>query len=463
MILRRITALPAAVIAGLAFATVACGSDEPAEEHLYPDAVYDVTYHDETVVLDARLVGRHLLESDPAAGEYRFERGVREVERLRAGDPLVVTGAGIGIVRSVREVGGQVVVQTDDATLADIIRDGTIAWDYEVTWDDLADSFAELEREAREAGMLVFEWNGGSGAGPTRYVALADGGFALYQTGAPSGAPKITTKFEGSGYDVTLSLEPKGEQLHVQITAKDLRDMVAIQATGWISTFTYSTEINYAEGVARSMTSETRGLRGEMEVQWAAYRTPQVAVVDIARISWPLSLRFPIPGPWPVPMFAELKSAIRIVPELSAHEASSGGKWKVTYQSDQGFRVSEQADSPTGTLHSREMGISGDTVTAGWGPAGFGVGIEFPRLELRVAGKGPSVFITVDTYVAGMWTPGTTLTAHIPPCQTSFMDIKAIAGYQLTVFGFGVTGQKELWRERLDRYKDNVPCTLTGD
>jgi hypothetical protein len=43
--------------------------------------------------------------------------------------------------------------------------------------------------------------------------------------------------------------------------------------------------------------------------------------------------------------------------------------------------------------------------------------MEFPRLELSVAGVGTFAVVTLDTYAAGEFTPGTTLTSDIPPCQ----------------------------------------------
>jgi hypothetical protein len=75
----------------------------------------------------------------------------------------------------------------------------------------------------------------------------------------------------------------------------------------------------------------------------------------------------------------------------------------------------------------------------------------------------PYAFLTLNTYANGLWTPGTTLTSDIPPCQRSSVKISAIAGYKLSVLGMGeLSDNKLMWEKSFDRFKDDKPCTLTG-
>ena len=73
-------------------------------------------------------------------------------------------------------------------------------------------------------------------------------------------------------------------------------------------------------------------------------------------------------------------------------------------------------------------------------------------------------FLTINSYANGMFTPGTTLTADIPPCQRASLQVSAIAGYKLSVLGFfgELSDNKLLWEKKLDKFKDGKPCTLTG-
>ena len=75
----------------------------------------------------------------------------------------------------------------------------------------------------------------------------------------------------------------------------------------------------------------------------------------------------------------------------------------------------------------------------------------------------PYVFLTLNPYTNGMWTPGTTLSADIPPCQRASLQISAIAGYKLSVLGMAeISDNTILWEKTIDKFKDNKPCTLTG-
>jgi hypothetical protein len=143
----------------------------------------------------------------------------------------------------------------------------------------------------------------------------------------------------------------------------------------------------------------------------------------------------------------------------------------VTYDSEQGFNTNGADVTPIGKAVDflADLG-STPTVTAGLGPVGFGFGMEFPRLELALGNPlmgelmKTYAFVTTNTYLNGMFTPGTTLTADIPPCQRSSIKLSAIAGYKLSVLGFAeLSDNTLLWEKSHDRFKDDRPCTLTGE
>ena len=118
---------------------------------------------------------------------------------------------------------------------------------------------------------------------------------------------------------------------------------------------------------------------------------------------------------------------------------------------------------PTGSASSQKIDTSGDTVSAGQGPVGFGLGFEFPRFELGVAGLDPFAFITLDMYSTSLWTPGTLLTGDIPPCQYGYTKHSAVAGYELKIMGWGgLSDQYTLFEQQVDKYLDGKKCTLTG-
>jgi hypothetical protein len=96
--------------------------------------------------------------------------------------------------------------------------------------------------------------------------------------------------------------------------------------------------------------------------------------------------------------------------------------------------------------------------------------VEFPRLELALGHPATGglfkiyAFITLDQYANGMFTPGTTLSADIPPCQRADIKVSAVAGYNFSVLGMlQVADSTELWTKQVEKFLNDKPCTLTGE
>ncbi len=433
------------VLAALVFSACGGGVDTPTATNLITD--FDVTAQEDVAILDDG-VAKRLASSDPAAGEYRFKGNVKEVMDLVVGDPVVIPGAGFGLVASVERVGGETVLTLDDATLGDIIDTGTLSWDYDVSWTDLEFDFEETASALLVAALGI--------DGPIDGLVVAQAG-------------SRTTKVEWShqGWKFEVELKVVGEKLNFGITGSfniGGKPQATISGKGWVTGFKYTSDMEFANGVPKDVSTEINGLQGEMELEWHAFRTPAQALTAIAKFNVPVSLPIPIGGPYGIPFTLQLRMAGRIVPELSALDSSSGGQWKVTYSSNQGFSQQGEIGAPKGVLLNKNIGTSGETVTAGQGPAGFGLGLEFPRFELSFAGKKPWAFITIDMYSTSLWTPGTLLTGDIPPCQYGYTKLSAIAGYELQFLGAGsIKDQYVLWEEQVDKYLDGKRCTLTGD
>jgi hypothetical protein len=149
---------------------------------------------------------------------------------------------------------------------------------------------------------------------------------------------------------------------------------------------------------------------------------------------------------------------------LSVDQASSGGNYKLTFDTDQGLDVSRSSQTPFSNVRNVDIGVVGETVSAGFGPVAFALGIEFPRFEISVFGT-TSAFITLKSYSTSQWTPGTTLTSDIPPCQFGTSALTAYAGYNVELLGFKLVESepKELWKRDFTKYLNDVPCTLTGE
>ena len=445
-----------AILAALLVTATACGEANeapaaPTATHL--ETTFDVTPRPGVHVLDAATVDTGLVTAEPAYGEYRFAATAEEIRRLQPGDIVVIPGHGLGSVRAIFEHAGQLVLRLDDAALDDVIQDGLASWRYDVAWDDVAIDYEQIA----------------SLPGVTDVEVVYDQPQAT-RIGSQEPAPRAATvSFRQSGWEFVVHLEARESRLYFDLTGElaatsEAATIATVAASGWVSGFSYVSAMRYAEGVPTTISSAVNGLEGETAISWTAYRTPRTTITQAVRVDVPIAIPFIIPGPLGIPFSLQLKATGRIVPDLEAVDSSSGGSWKVAYSSDQGFTLDASSGTVGGGLLANTIGTTGDTITAGLGPAGFGVGVEFPRFELGVAGRPPFAFITVEVYSSSRWTPGTTLTSNIRPCQHSATRLAAVGGYRLDMVGWeGRTQQHTLWERQVDTYLNKRPCTSSGN
>lgn len=441
-------ALTAATLVG------ACGGPAAPAEVAVPGLTTrfeNVTLAEGVDVIEPAALAPAIRAVEPAddALTLRLDPGASGVGDLAPGDVALLGGAGPRRIESVVNEGGDLVVRTSPAGLGEVIETGTIGWSYGFSWD-------EIETSA---------WAGAAPAGME--LASAELTPQVRQELAIRGT-ELKFKGDVKGFEVELKMVPRSDKLEFEFSATKAK--VKVQAKGWISEFVQETTVEYDHGEATLIETANKGLKGEAEIEWAAFQAePESEDEDVTALEIPLELPIPFTV-GPVPMTMRLKAAARIVPAFNG-EGSSGGSFKLTYDAEHGFSSNGGAVTPAAKIVNfvADLG-SKETVTASYMPAGFGVGFEFPRLELALghplaerAGFQTYAFLTLNQYANGMFTPGTTLTGDIPPCQRASLKVSAIAGYKLSVLGFGeLSDNTLLWEKTTDKYKDGKPCTLTG-
>jgi hypothetical protein len=452
---RRISALLAALII-TSLAACGGGGDDDDDSgggggtftNEVEDVTYDVSYSDDAVVVESDAMVDVVAVSEDLK-TVTLAAGSDTAEGIEEGDVILIAESTFGTVESIEEDGDEVVVTLGDATLNEIIQDGTLAWKDEIHWDEL--SASSLSESFVQAGFIP---EGGLGDAENR--PRQEG------TPAPTFAVPTGLKFSGMyrGWQVTVELKPTAERLNFTLTAK-YQDVVAVTGTGFISNFTEETLLKFEDSQFGEVAVRTTELETEMELKWHAFRRNNAAgLTEVAQFTLPVSLNIPfVIGP--IPFTFSIKAVLQVVPAFES-EASSGGSWKVNYTSSQGFKVDNTLGGSIGRMTGAQIDTSGETVTSGLGPAGFAVGVEFPRFELSVL-KGIAVaFVTLKTYSAGLWTPGTTLSADIPPCQMGYTEVSARYGYQLQILGgAGVSAESEIWKQRTNKFLKD-PCSLDG-
>ncbi|MDP2528913.1 MAG: hypothetical protein Q8W51_04195 [Candidatus Palauibacterales bacterium] len=426
---------------------------------------YDVTYTDNTVVLGRPTVESSYLGRGSDSTVYRFKAGTSAVERLKPGQILFLSGLALRKVSAVSTEGGEIDVQTAPATLAEAIRNGTISWNYAIDWGHLpAGSYRAMQQamlNAPAGGPPRWEPVAGPSATPVRFASLV---VAPGRPLAAGGAPTLSLKEKYRGWDLEYKLQPTGKRVNMDLVASKSaggKKFMAIHASGWISNFTQETILSWDQQTPDRIVVKTTGLEGQMEIKWSAFTMGEKGVTEVTAFQVPVDLPIPF-DVGPIVAVLHLKAVLQVVPQLVPPDASSGGSWKVTYRSDQGFETKNTLPTPWGGLHDSNIGVNGETVSAGHYPVGFAVGVEFPRIELSVLGTA-TAFVTVKAYSSSMFQPGTVLTGDIPPCQVGETQLMSVVGYKLGFFGLTIDqGQKEIWKKKETKYLHGKPCTMTG-
>lgn len=371
------------------------------------EGTYEVTYRDQDAVIPAAISDRITsVEKDRLV----FERGTRGLDALPKNTPLLFEGQAVRRIESITEEGGNVIVNTAPAKLNEIIQDGTIAWNQEI-------SFGRMATEDRLKDLRFYF-----------------GGTALAQTGAA--ADRVEFEGEINGWKVEVSIRPNSAQSRLDIRIEATKEGAArgsIVAEGWVSDFTAQGNIDYAGGELEEFAYEERGLSGELEIKFAA-----VALgADVSLFNIPAEIGIPF-RVGVVPMEIKLKANLRVVPEVRG-TASSQASFKVTYNASRGFRFQDGRVEPLGTLDDQNVAITDETVSAGFIATGMGVGVEFPRLELAVFHETVVPYLALDNYAFTVYTPD-------PPCQEGGLRQRAVAGLTLSFLGAEYSRERELWK-----------------
>jgi len=446
-VLNRNAAVSSAFALLLLLTVAACGktSKPPASSPAGPakeGTTYEgVEYADKSTVIDEDAMRSGLRGEDGKT--FRFAEGTKGVDKLAAGGVALFAGAAIRKVTSVRKSGGEVVVETADAKLNDLIKKGKIGYQGPMNWSKLPrNAFRDIRFGVNDQQPLLANVAGVESWQPEQ---------------------SIVKNWNISGFEVELKLTPKLDKLEFELDAKR-SPTIRVTGKGSISNFGFQTDLEYDQSSGQLIETEVLDLKAEAELTWAALGVGNKGIdTDTVRLKLPFEVPFPffVAG---LPFVLKVKSEVRIVPVL-AEDSSSGGSFKVSYSADTGFTSSKGAlpkAKSTVDDSDAELGDK-ETVTAGFRPVGFAWGWEFPRLELSMVGIGTFAFISQDTFMSGEFTPGTTLTADIPPCQKAAVTLHAIAGYKLEILGFlAAKDQTTLWEKKVERFKDDKPCTLTG-
>jgi len=391
-----------------------------------PDkSTYDVEFTENTVVVEKEIM-ESFISSDNASGVYRFDNDADALLDLQPGKIIFFYGHSVRKITSVTEQGDEIILSTEYVTLNEAIKNGKIGWETKIDW-------SSGQSEVQNASLIL--------------------GDAIFAS-ETSSELKIHYEGEIQGWDISLDLEPKDNKLSIDITGSKSvgeRKVCTINGKGFISQFTNSVYVDFVNSAMREFDFRNTNLTGELEIKFAAVGLGS----ETAQLSIPAKLKIPTVM-YGIPISFNIGCNLKIFPEVK-EGASSQASYKLTYNSDMGFRFSENSAQANSKLNSKNMEVSGETVSAGIVTTGVGVGLEFPRFEVAILGEVIVPYFVYNTSVTTFYEPG--IASGVPACQEGKMQMKCVSGIDLTFFGASYAFSETHFEEEKKWRKPGSKCT----
>jgi hypothetical protein len=355
---------------------------------------FQVEWDPNTTVVDQAHIGL-LKASDFDTRTYTFDyAGVHAAGlNMTPGRYLVICGVDLRKIATTQQVGSDLVVTTSDATISDVVANGTIAWDQPIEFS------------------------------PDTVVVPAGVNGAWVRAAAVNPI-KISMKIGDYTYKITISLDKTKATCTISVSRKV--DKIGIEGTvsGFVENTRSKNRIDIANHKIQSYGHEMNHMTGELTV----------GVVAAASANDWLVLEFPVTImkiPFlvgPIPCTVNIKAKFVVSGSVPV-DGSVSVKAKFTYDSDVGFKYA--GSTPTASFNVFGQDITKDTAQAGAsGAVGANFGAGFPRVELSL-GLGSAVGWVQTGFTVG----GNFVIFPQPPCQTCQADFRADAGYSLGLLG----------------------------
>lgn len=457
------------------------GLTDEERAHLIDDGetTWDVTYSSDTTVVSGKALDA-LKKSDDDAGTYVFDAKAAKAADLDLGKGRVLLLAGQALRRITASdtSGGDITLRTEQASLADAIDEGEVAWDVPLDFDFR--QFATSTKPDRSGGGTPKPKSSSlrpGDVGSTRpqltqiSMAMPDGRTVPVQSGGDIGEAildsievkpedgSVAWTYESHGNKYQFRLTAHGESVDILVVVSrsvggDAK--MAFRGEGSIGSLRSTSSNSYSGGALTG---------GDVGIQNLNVDLKLSATAAGAGAS-PVDLKIPVPMltyTWlvgPVPVTVDLTA--QIVGNIKAQaNASVRAESKISYKGSAGFQY-----------HGTNVSASGDTDVDNLdpepadsaAPMGLDVdaqfGLAFPTISLSIFGQGlvPSLHTGAVIGSNLRWGGPAAGFPASSLCKSGYVRIEVVAGYDLKILGRTLASDKyPLYENRKDGRSDGCP------
>jgi len=410
-------------IIGLVLLAGALGcTKEDVDKNSLGESGVSVSYSDKALVIeksaDEVIIGRN-----ETTGQYTLKKEAFR-NQPKAGEVILIPGELMRKVKSVRSSGDNYLVETEDAALTEVIKNGTIAFDISPDWGDAS--------------------------------SLRIGGREVLQKGQRLSVSPIEHQVSVGGVDHKIIITPKLENGKINACSFTFEmskgSSTAFVAEGTATLPSQQARMVIENGKLKDFNAHNKSLKADFSVRMAtaggnsgehSLKLPEMA------ISFPIRF-IPSPaGPIPNPIPMTIDVGVQFVSQMTVPDARSSAtaRSRVSFDAHAGFEYKGTDVSTDGGLNQSEVtdGTFDSAATIGM-PVDLQFGVAFPRVSLKIAGQ-EVAFVHVG------YTTGSRLKWG-PVCKSGYSKVIVEGGYELKVLGQTLSAARKTFAEMEKRAGD---------
>ena len=339
------------------------------------------------------------------------------------GQTILVPGKYMRKVVSVQKNGNSYAIQTEDAVLTDVIKNGEISWDITPEWE----SASAIHIEGQED------------------VSLRN------LRGGP-----IEVKYTQGDIDHLIQIEPilssDGKINSCKFTLKMAKKIAngsataAFTAEGTVKLPVQKTQIVISDGKLTTFKSDNNGITADLKLSLSAAGSKSGAhSLKLPGVALSIPIRFiPTPsGPVPLPIPVSIDIGLQFVTQMTVPDVNSSATASsdLSISADAGLEYKGSSVSTAGSIGKDNI-TNGTFDSAAFigSPIDVQFGVAFPRVGLNIAGQEVA-------YVHTGFTTGSSLSWG-PVCKKGYVKMVVEGGYELKVLGQTLAGDKKTFVER---------------
>ena len=340
-----------------------------------------VTYQSNVKTMEMKEAVDTILGQSSDGAALLFDTSNEKAKSLKAGDVLLVKGMIARKILGVETEPEGVIVLTQQATIPDVVQDGTIDVAAPIRFGELqAELKADPRSQIAKAWDAAFPGKVYAQEAQVLQDAEAKGTRDAYGNLA-SGAYHALV----DGWDTKFNATPGGGKLNLNlIMTREVGGVVAkITGQGTINNFDFSSYIGVTQSKAKRLESRFKNLDGVMNFQWEIAKDSPGALTDAkTRIKLPSPIEIPLAQYLDgFPLFLEVGGALIIKPAISGGKEYSKGSFRINYDGTQHFRVNNGNVDSDGNV-TGDIDIPDPQNISPTTPLGMVVAFAAPRIEL---------------------------------------------------------------------------------